>query len=228
MASMKFLLTLLLASLAPIATAAQDSEQLRQLADAYLHQQAAGLPGAVTVTVGKLDPKMVLADCAAPQAFQAPGARPWGKTTVGVRCATPNNWTVYIQAQVAVVAEYVAAAVPLVQGKPIGPGDIAIIKGDIATLPNGVITDPSQAIGTSPTVSLPAGAPLRSDTLKAKAVVQQGQLVRVVSSGPGFQVSAEARAIGNASAGQVVQVRTPAGAILSGVAKAGGLVEVVF
>ena len=44
----------------------------------------------------------------------------------------------------------------------------------------------------------------------------------------GSDVSAEARAIGNAGEGQVVQVRTPAGAILSGVARAGGLVEVVF
>jgi flagellar basal body P-ring formation protein FlgA len=52
--------------------------------------------------------------------------------------------------------------------------------------------------------------------------------VRVVTHGAGFSVSAEARAIGTAGDGQVVQVRTPAGAILSGVAKAGGMVEVVF
>jgi flagella basal body P-ring formation protein FlgA len=52
--------------------------------------------------------------------------------------------------------------------------------------------------------------------------------VRVVSTGAGFSVSAEARAIGTAADGQVVQVRTPAGAILSGVAHAGGLVEVAF
>jgi flagella basal body P-ring formation protein FlgA len=58
--------------------------------------------------------------------------------------------------------------------------------------------------------------------------VQQGQLVRVVSRGAGFAVSADARAIGTAGEGQVVQVRTPAGAILSGVARVGGAVEVVF
>jgi flagella basal body P-ring formation protein FlgA len=75
----------------------------------------------------------------------------------------------------------------------------------------------AQAIGRH-TISLPSGAPLRLDALKAKPVVQQGQLVRVVSTGAGFKVSAEARAIGTASEGQVVQVRTPAGAIISGVA----------
>jgi flagella basal body P-ring formation protein FlgA len=59
-------------------------------------------------------------------------------------------------------------------------------------------------------------------------VVQQGQSVRLVSNGNGFSVSSEARAIGNAAEGQVVQVRTPAGAVVSGTARAGGLVEVSF
>jgi flagella basal body P-ring formation protein FlgA len=171
---------------------------------------------------------MSLAACPAPQAFQQPGARTVGKTTVGVRCTAPAAWTVYIQAKVSVQGEYVAAAVPLAQGQPIQESQLVLMKGDLASLPNGVVTDMAQAIGRSSTVSVPSGAPLRLDALKSKPVVQQGQLVRVVSTGAGFKVSAEARAIGTASEGQVVQVRTPAGAIISGVAQAGGLVEVVF
>lgn len=206
----------------------QDTAVLRQVAEQYLQAQSAALPGQVTVTIGAVNQKMALAACAAPQAFQQPGARAWGKTTVGVRCAAPSAWTVYIQAQVSVIADYVAAAVPLAQGQPIEQSQLVMVKGDIAAMPNGVVTDMAQAVGRSSTMSLPSGAPLRLDTLRSKPVVQQGQMVRVVSSGAGFSVSAEARAIGSAGAGQVVQVRTPAGAILSGVAKAGGLVEVVF
>ena len=210
------------------APALQDTAVLRQVAEQFLQAQSAALPGAVTVTLGAVNQKMALAACAAPQAFQQPGARAWGKTTVGVRCAAPNPWTVYIQAQVSVVADYVAAAVPLAPGQAIEQAQLVMVKGDIAALPNGVVTDMAQAVGRSSTMSLPSGAPLRLDLLRSKPVVQQGQMVRVVSSGAGFSVSAEARAIGSAGAGQVVQVRTPAGAILSGVAKAGGLVEVVF
>jgi flagella basal body P-ring formation protein FlgA len=171
---------------------------------------------------------MSLADCPAPEAFLQPGARAWGKTTVGIRCAAPTVWTVYIQAQVSVMANYVTAAVPLAQGQPVELGQLAIIKGDIAAMPNGIITDTAQALGRTPTVSLAAGTPLRLDTLKAKPVVQQGQSVRLVSNGKGFSVSAEGRAIGNAAEGQVVQVRTPSGSILSGTARAVGLVEVAF
>ncbi len=210
------------------APARQDLNALRQVAEQFLTAQSAGLPGKVTVTVGALDQRMNLAACPDPQPFQQPGARAWGKTTVGVRCAAPTPWTVYIQSQVSVQADYVAAAMPLVQGQTIEASQLVMVKGDLAVLPNGVLTDMAQAIGRTSSMSVQSGAPIRADLLRSKPVVQQGQAVRVVSGGAGFRVSAEARAIGNASEGQVVQVRTPAGAILSGVAKAGGLVEVAF
>jgi flagella basal body P-ring formation protein FlgA len=208
--------------------ARQDLGALRQVAEQYLQVQSAGLPGVVTITVGALDGRMQLAACATPEAFQQPGAKVWGKTTVGVRCGAPTPWTIYIQAQVSVQGEYVAAALPLVQGQSIDASQLVMVKGDLAALPNGVLTNMNQAVGRTSNLSLAAGAPLRADQLRSKPVVQQGQAVKVVSSGAGFSVSRDARAIGTAGEGQVVQVRTPAGAILSGVARAGGLVEVVF
>ena len=63
------------------------------------------------------------------------------------------------------------------------------------------------------------------DTLRSRPVVQQGQAVRLVTSGNGFSVSAEGKAIGNASDGQIVQVRTPSGSVVSGTARSGGMVE---
>jgi flagella basal body P-ring formation protein FlgA len=209
------------------ANARQDGAAVRKLVEQFLQTQSAGMPGKVTITVGAVDPRMSLAACPDLQAFQQPGARAWGKTTVGVRCAAPA-WTVYIQAQVNVVAEYVTAAAPLAQGQPIDASQLAMVKGDLAALPAGIITDKGQAIGRSPTMSLPAGTPLRLDNLKSQLVVLQNQTVRVVSNGAGFSVSAEGKALKNAAEGDVVQVRTPSGAILSGTARQGGIVEVAL
>jgi flagella basal body P-ring formation protein FlgA len=219
--------------LAPAATAQsvparQDPNALRAVAEQFLLAQAAGLPGEVSVKVGAVDPRTALAGCPAPEAFLNPGARAWGKTTVGVRCTAPSAWTIYLQAQVNVKADYVAAAVPLAQGQPVEQGQLMLVKGDISAMPNGIITDMAQAIGRTPTVSLAAGTPLRLDTLRSKPVVQQNQAVRLVLNGNGFSVSAEGRAIGTAGEGQVVQVRTPSGTVVSGTAKAGGMVEVAF
>lgn len=206
----------------------QDIAVIKKTVEQFLQVQAGGLPGQVTVTVGAIDPRMSLAVCSEPQAFFMPGARAWGKTTVGVRCATPSTWTVYIQANVTVVGDYIAAAAPLVQGQPIDANQLTVLKGDLTMLPAGIATDASQVIGRSATVSLPPGTPLRLDTLRSKPVVQSGQLVRLVSSGSGFSVSAEGRAMSTAGDGQVVQVKTGNGQQITGIAKTGGMVEVAF
>ena len=217
--------------LAPAAAqdgARQDAAALRLAATQFLQIQTAGLPGRVKITVNPVDSRLSLAACAEPQAFLAPGSKAWGRTTVGLRCAAPTAWTVYVQATVAVMANYLTSAVPLAQGQPIDAGQLISVEGDLAALPAGIATAEAQVVGRSAAVSLPAGTPLRLDMLRSKQVVTSGQLVRVVSHGTGFSVSAEGRAVGNATDGQTVQVRTQSGSQVSGVARAGGLVEVAF
>ncbi|MYN01855.1 flagellar basal body P-ring formation protein FlgA [Pseudoduganella sp. DS3] len=210
------------------APARMEPAALRQAAEQFLQVQTAGLPGKVTVSVGAVDPRLNLAPCPAPEAFLMPGARAWGKTTVGVRCAAPSPWTVYIQSQVSVLGSYVAAAVPLAQGQAIEAGQLAMMQGELTALPPGIATDKAQLIGRTSNLSISAGTPLRLDLVKAKPVVLQGQLVKLVSKGNGFSVSAEGKAAGSAADGQVVAVRTGNGQQISGIARPGGLVEVTF
>ena len=218
----------LLAAGAHAQTARQDTEAIRQTVEQFLRIQSAGLPGQVHISVGQVDSRTNLAACPAPEAFLPAGSRVWGKTTVGVRCAAPAPWTIYVGAKVQVIGEYVVTAAPLAQGQMVGPNDLSKLKGDLTTLPSGIITDPSQAVGRTVATSLGAGIPLRGDALRAQQAIQQGQTVRVVSNGPGFQVSAEAKALNNAAEGQVAQARTPSGQVVSGVARAGGVVEVTY
>lgn len=208
--------------------ARQDLSVLKQTAEQFLRTQAAGLPGEVRVTMGSIDPRTKLPACVAPEAFLPASSKAWGKTSVGLRCGAPSRWTIYVQAKVQVHGEYIAAAAPLSQGQTIGQGDIARVKGDLTTLPAGVITDASQAIGRTAATTVALGAPLRQDALRNQQAIQQGQAVRVVVNGAGFSVSSEARALNNANEGQLTQVRTPAGQVISGIAKLGGVVELTY
>jgi flagella basal body P-ring formation protein FlgA len=233
MAAMNRILITTALLLASVSAGAQtqnrmDTAVLRQSVEQFLQVQTAGLPGKVTVTAGAVDPRLALAPCPAPEAFLMPGARAWGKTTVGVRCAAPSAWTVYIQANVSVLGNYVAAAAPLAQGQPIEESQLAMLQGELTTLPAGIATDKAQVVGRTSNLSISAGTPLRLDLLKSKPVVLMGQPVKLVSRGNGFSVSAEGKAAANAGEGQVVQVRTANGQQISGIAKAGGLVEVAF
>jgi flagella basal body P-ring formation protein FlgA len=216
------------ASFAQSAPARQDHGVLRQAVTQFLTVQAGGLPGQISVSVGAIDPRLNLPACAAPEAFLPNGARAWGKTSVGVRCTAPSPWTVYIPAMVQVQGEYLAATVPLAQGQTIGPNDIAKVRGDLTALPPGIITEPSQAVGYTVARTVAVGAPLRQDALRSQQAVAQGQTVRLVSSGPGFKVTTDGRALANGSDGQTIQVRAPNGQVVSGVARLGGLVEVAY
>jgi flagella basal body P-ring formation protein FlgA len=206
----------------------QDLGTLKQTAEQFLRTQAKGLPGEVRVTVGAIDPRLKLPACTVPEAFLPPASKVWGKTTVGVRCTTPSSWTIYVSAQVQVHGEYIAAATPLAQGQTISQADLARVKGDLTALPAGVITDVSQALGRSAATNIALGSPLRQDALRTQQAIQQGQAVRVVVNGAGFSVSSEARALNNAYEGQLTQVRTPAGQVVSGIAKLGGIVELAY
>ncbi|KAF1047590.1 MAG: Flagella basal body P-ring formation protein FlgA [Herbaspirillum frisingense] len=212
----------------PNAPQRQNLQLLQQTAEQFLKNQTSGLPGSVTIDVDPVDPRLTLAACLEPQAFMPNGARLWGKTTVGVKCVAPSPWTIYVRASVQVISDYLVAAVPLAQGQTISATDVTRVRGDMASLPNGVITDESQAVGRVAAMSVRAGTPLRMDSIRNQRVVQQGQPVRVVSNGPGFQISTEARALTNANEGQMAQARTAAGQVVSGIAKAGGILEINY
>lgn len=83
-----------------------------------------------------------------------------------------------------------------------------------------------QAINKTSTFPILAGVPLRLDSLRRPQIIQAGQLVRLNSKGTGFSISTDARAIGSASEGQVIHVRTTNGQQISAIAKGAGLVEV--
>lgn len=206
----------------------QDQTTLRRDVEQFLRTQTAGLPGEVHISVHPIDQRMNLAACSTPEPFLPSGSRIWGKTTVGVRCRAPSQWTIYVAAQVRVLADYIITAAPLAQGKQISPNDLAQVRGDLTALPQGIITTPAEAIGKTVAISLSAGTPLRMDSLRNQHAMLQGQTVRLVSNGPGFRITAEARALNNADEGQIAQVRTASGQVVSGVAKPGGVVEVTY
>lgn len=203
----------------------QDGESIRRAALAFLQQQAAGLPGKTTVTVAPAFPRG-LAACTTLEPFLPSGARLWGRTTVGVRCAGERPWTIYLQAKLAVQATYYVAARQIAPGETLTAADLVARDGDLTLLPLAVITDAQQAVGATALTRVAAGLPLRQDLLKSAASVSIGQTVRVVASGQGFTISAEGSVLNNAAPGQQVRVRMAAGQIVTAIVKDAATVEI--
>ncbi|AOJ03178.1 flagellar biosynthesis protein FlgA [Burkholderia mayonis] len=210
---------------APVPAGQQDGETIRRAALAFLQQQAAGLPGKTAITVAPAFPRG-LAACTTLEPFLPSGARLWGRTTVGVRCAGERPWTIYLQAKLAVQATYYVAARQISPGEALSAADLVARDGDLTMLPLAVITDPTQAVGATALTRVAAGLPLRRDLLKSAASVSIGQTVRVVASGQGFTISAEGSVLNNAAPGQQVRVRMAAGQIVTAIVKDAATVEI--
>jgi flagella basal body P-ring formation protein FlgA len=222
------LLAALLLLVTPVGSAlAADSSEIRRAVEEFLRTQIKGLPGTASYSVGTIDAERLVGTCDGFDVSMGHGARPWGKTQVAVRCRG-GTWNIWVPVQIRVVAEYLVIARPINAGQKLTDADVRAQVGELSELPNGVLMDREQAIGRSAIAALAAGRPLRADMLRQPTVVQQGQSVKIIGTGSGFEVTNEGRALSNAVVGQVTQVRLNSGQILSGVVRADGTIEIRF
>jgi flagella basal body P-ring formation protein FlgA len=199
---------------------------VRAAVEEFLSQETRGLPGTVSTTVGAIDPRLSLPACPAMQTFVPQGTRLWGRSSVAVRCTAPS-WLIYVPVSVRVVDSYVVTARPVAQGQMLTAADMVTRRGDLSEFPVGVFASPEAALGHTALVSIAAGQALRRDMLRAPLLIQQGQTVRVVARGQSFEVSTDGRALSNAHADQVVEVRLASGQVVNGLARPGPVVEAV-
>lgn len=224
---MRHLLLCLIIAAAPV-LARQEAAPVRQAVERFLATQSKGLPGEVSISVDDIDAGNQLPPCSALDVALPGGARAWGRTHVAVKCLGPEPWAIFVAARVRVIADYLVTAHPLSQGQTVGSSDLAWLHGDLADLPPGILTDPAQAVGRTAAISVISGRPLRADMLRLPLLVRQNQTVKIISRGNGFLVTNEGKALGQGSEGDVIQVRLANGQVISGIARAAGVVEVSF
>ncbi|MFZ6748387.1 flagellar basal body P-ring formation chaperone FlgA [Undibacterium sp. Ren11W] len=208
--------------------ATQDLVQLKLLAEDFLKQQTLSYPGLIDISTTQIDRRLKLPACDNPRPFLPSGSRIVGKVNVGIRCTTPKPWSIYLAAQIKVSGDYYVTAKQISQGQAILPTDILKVSGELSTLPAGAITNPEQVVGKSLSNSLASGSIVRLDAIKTTPIIQQGQSVKIISAGPGFQVTTDGVALNSAHEGQVARAKTISGQVLSGVAKLAGSIEINY
>lgn len=206
----------------------QSLDELGLIAEQYLIEKTKDLAGKTEITITPLDNRLRLPACANLVAYQSQGARIWGKTTVAIRCEGPETWRIMVKAHVKIHTAYLVAAKVLPQGHVIRDADLTLVTGDITAMRPGVLTSKEHATGRTVVRSMQPGTAIWAEQLRAPRAIQQGQSVRIISQGRGFSISGEGYAINSASEGQVAKAKMPNGAIIRGIAKADGIIEVNF
>lgn len=84
----------------------------------------------------------------------------------------------------------------------VGPGDIRIAPGDA----QGLMSDPAQVVGQETRVAIYAGRPIRRGDVGPPALVERNQIVTLRYTANGLRMTAEARALDRAGAGERIRV----------------------
>ncbi len=214
----------------PFSTAAewQSLPEIQAAVEAFVEEKTTPQPGEHTVTVSRLDPRLKLAKCDRIEPYLPAGNRLWGNSSIGVRCLAPARWSLYVPVHIRVSNQVLVATRPIASGKPVDPEDVQLQVRDITPFAGSALTALDQVAGKNVVAPVAAGTVLRAEMLRAAQVIRQGQQVKLVAQGTGFRVTSEGQAMGNATAGQVVAVKTRSGQIIKGIAKGEGVVEVYF
>lgn len=215
----------------PMASSAQELQSLpaiQQAAESFIREKTANLPGTYTVTANRVDPRLKLRKCSQLQPYLPSGSRLWGNSSVGVRCAGPETWSLYVPVQIKVSNQVLVAVRPITSGQQVQPDDVELQLRDITKIAGSALTSMDQLTGRHVVAPISNGTILRAEMLRAANIIRQGQTVQISAKGNGFTVSSDGQAMGNAALGQVVTVKTRSGQLIKGIAKSEGVVEVVF
>lgn len=209
-------------------TLAAEVQRLAREATAALWGNASPAPR-TEVIVGALDPRLKLAPCQQVVPYLPPGARPLGRTRIGLRCLQGSTrWNVSLPVTIKLWAPSLVATGTLPAGTVLAVGHLAMAEVDLAERPDPAISQGPLALGRTLARSLSAGEALRRGDLKTRQYFNAGDTVRIVATGPGYAISSEGQALGPGLEGQSTRVRTDSGRVLTGIATADRRVEVAL
>lgn len=183
----------------------------------------------IEAEAGALDSRLRLAPCSHIQPFLQAGVSPWGRSRVGLRCASGAvAWQVQLPVTVRVWALAAVPAVPLPSGARLEGSQLQLMLTDWAALPGKPFASADELIDRVVARPLAAGLPIRPQDLRPRQWFAQGETVQILAQGRGFSISAEGQALAAGFEGLPVRVKTDNGRVLTAMPVASRRVEVTL
>jgi flagella basal body P-ring formation protein FlgA len=217
------------AACAQTATAAIEKlENIRTIVREFALQEVVGDAKNVSVSVGALDPRLRLNACAEPLiAYFATGTKTLGQTNIGLRCAGPKAWSLFVpvtidrQIMVAVSLEHIN------RGDIIGAGDIAYELRSLTKLSSGYFSAADPIIGQVSTRQITPHSVFARNMLKPARLVRRGDRVTLALYTGSVAIRVTGEAMSDGTRGERIPVRNLSSRrIIKGVVREPGLVVV--
>ncbi len=162
----------------------------------------------VDITVGNLDPRLVLAACTQPLTMTLNDpSNSGGNLTVQTRCEATQSWSIYVPAQVSLFRPLAVASRPLMRGDVISERDIQIDVVNVSQLRQGYLARRESIIGQELQRPMNTGEAFRGSILEAPLVIKRGDAVHIEMQAGTIAVNSTGIAMANGRIGQRIRVR---------------------
>jgi len=160
------------------------------------------------IRISTLDQRLKLSQCDSPlDAYLPPGAKLYGKTTVGVRCSGGKPWKIFVPVTLALYEKVLAVSRTIVKGETLGPEDFTMVSKEVGPASQTYFRNSQQALGFIAKRSIPAGRILTAHMVQAPRLVQAGQEVILLATTPQLEVRMKGKALSDGSKGDLINVR---------------------
>ena len=223
-----FVIWLLLLPATSLATQTQTLDSIRAAVAAFISGQTSHYSTPARIKVGPLGARLQLSRCSEPiTAFQPPGTRVLGNTTIGVRCSGTSPWTIYVPVFVQVFQPVAMTTRPLARGDIITATDIKMVERDLSALKTGYIIDSKRPVGMVLKRRIGTDSIITPQLLEAPRLVRRGEQVAIIAESEGIEIRAVGKALADGAQGDLIRVRNIASKkIIEAVVTEPGVVKV--
>ena len=196
------------AALAQDAGRIEPPESIRAAAEAFVKSQLPQEASVASVTAGALDSRLRLVRCTGGLRPQLPaGAALQSRTMIGVACAGPVQWTVYVPVTVESRISVLVLKHPVPRDARLTIEDVTVETRKVTGLSTAFLTAVTDLEARTVQRPLPMGTTLTIDMFKPDLVIKHGQEVTLVAAAGGIEVRATGRALADAAGGTRVKVQ---------------------
>ena len=202
---------------------------IRSAAQSYVKSLIPPSAGETTITVGQLDSRLRLARCPSKELTVTlpAGMALQARSTVGVSCAAPVHWTVYVPVTIESKIEVLVLTHAVNRDARLTAADVTVETRRTAGPGNAYLTAPAELSGRTARRPLAAGTTLSVDMFAPDLIVRRGQAVTLLSAGGPVEVRASGRAMVDGAAGARIQVQNLSSLrVVEGVIESADLVRV--
>lgn len=147
-----------------------------------------------------------------------------GKRTVLAQCGARRH---FLPVRISAQGTWWVASQSLPGGAIVQRSDIEPVTGALDHQPSGLIFNADAIIGQRLTRAIDAGKPLLENQLRQQWRLRAGQTVDLVTTGSGFRIRSQGKALNNAAVDDVLKVKTAGGRTVSGKVGADGQVMII-